>query len=353
MNILLVMAISFLLASCAVVSGSPSYQGKIKYNFDGSRFLNIKQHKSHSILDVISWRLQREDPSWPDWINNLQYPPSQDKNCSNDNVHITLINHATFLIQLNCINILTDPLWKERTSPVDWVGPKRIHAPGIPIDKLPNIDLVLISHNHYDHLDLDAVKSLKQKFNPQFISGLGNDLLLKKHDISKTTSLDWWEHSRYKNLEIYFVPAQHFSGRGLLDRDQTLWGGFVIKSRSKVIYFAGDTGWGPHFQLIKDRYGNIDLSILPIGQYEPRYFMKHAHINPEEAVRAMMILRSHYSIGFGADSIAGLADEKHGQAIMDLRKALRKHHLPLDRFITIAPGQNCSYETEIVCAEDI
>src|SRR5690606_12455675 len=162
-------------------------------------------------------------------------------------------------IQIDGLNIITDPIWSERTSPVSFAGPKRVRAPGMTFESLPPIDVVLISHNHYDHLDLPTLERLKDAFNPIFVVGLKNRELLESVGIKNIVELDWWQKQKIKNMDFTFVPAQHWSARGLFDKRKMLWGGFVIEG-SKRIYFAGDTGYGKFFKTIKEKIGEPDLS---------------------------------------------------------------------------------------------
>ena len=210
------------------------------------------------------------------------------------NLSVTWIGHATVLIQIDGINILTDPIWSERCSPVSFAGPKRYTKPGIEFESLPKIDIVMISHNHYDHMDLDTLVELEKKFKPVFFVGLKNKSLLKNLGISKIEELDWWESRKVKDIDIHFTPTQHFSGRGLFDKNSTLWGSYILKGSKNTIYFAGDTGYFEGFKEIANRFPSIDIAILPIGAYEPRWFMKEIHMNPEESFQAFLDLKAKY-----------------------------------------------------------
>jgi L-ascorbate metabolism protein UlaG (beta-lactamase superfamily) len=165
------------------------------------------------------------------------------------------------------------------------------------MDQLPPIDVILISHNHYDHLDMPTMIRLFDKHRPLVLTGLGNASLLKESGISKVKELDWWQHRNIKDLKLFFVPAQHFSGRGVSDRDKTLWGGFVIQTRYGNVYFAGDTAYGRFLNLISEKFGPMFLSFLPIGAFEPRWFMRPYHFDPGDAVRAHLDLESARSVG--------------------------------------------------------
>ena len=255
-------------------------------------------------------------------------------------IRATYINHATILIQVDGLNILTDPIWSERASPVTFAGPKRIRAPGIEISDLPEIDLVLISHNHYDHLDTATLRQLRQQQNkePVIVSGLGNAALLRSLGYDQAIELDWSDSSSVEGATVHFVECQHRSARGVFDQMRTLWGSFVIETSEGNIYFAGDTGYSPHFKEQGERFGSFALSILPIGAYEPRWFMKDIHLNPAEAVKAHIDLNSKQSLGmhFG---VFQLTWEPVDQPVTDLDTALQANQIDAGRFWALEPGQ--------------
>jgi len=198
---------------------------------------------------------------------------------------VTWIGHSTLLIQLDGVNILTDPQWSDRASPVHFAGPKRLMPPGMALEDLPPIDLVLISHDHYDHLDLETVRRLSQIHHPLFLVPLGLKTWFADIGITDVEESDWWESRRIKGLTVTGLPAQHFSGRTLWDRNRRLWGGWAIAGNSKRIFFAGDTGYYDVFKEIGDRLGPFDLAAIPIGAYLPRAMMKMTHLTPEEALQ--------------------------------------------------------------------
>jgi L-ascorbate metabolism protein UlaG (beta-lactamase superfamily) len=222
-------------------------------------------------------------------------------------VRFTLVNHSTILVQLPGCNILTDPVWSERASPFSWAGPRRHRKPGIAFDDLPPIDAVLISHNHYDHLDLPTVRRLARA-GPAFVVPNGVGRLLHVESIEPVVELDWGESAPLPGAMVHAVPALHFSSRGVLDRNRTLWCGYVIQTAERVIYFAADTGFGWHFAWVRDRFGPPDAALLPIGAYEPRWFMSPVHMAPDEALRAHEILQSRLSIAIHHGTFQ-LADE--------------------------------------------
>lgn len=198
---------------------------------------------------------------------------------------VTWIGHSTLLIQLDGVNILTDPQWSDRASPVHFAGPKRLMPAGMNLEDLPPIDLVLISHDHYDHLDLETVRRIAQLHHPLFLVPLGLKAWFADIGITDVEESDWWESRRIKGLTVTGLPAQHFSGRTLWDRNRRLWGGWAIAGNSKRIFFAGDTGYYDVFKEIGNRLGPFDLAAIPIGAYLPRAMMKMTHLTPKEALQ--------------------------------------------------------------------
>ena len=254
-----------------------------------------------------------------------------------------LRNHSTFLIQTQGLNILTDPIWSERTSPVQFAGPKRFVPPGIRWEDLPPIDVVIISHNHYDHLDVNTIKALARDPKASYYVTLGLSANLQELGVEKTYDLDWWEEIKLdENTTLACVPAQHFSGRGTYDRDKTLWAGFVIQSPAGNIYFAGDTGYGGFFKDIGEKYGPFRLSIIPIGAYKPYWFMSPIHISPEEAVQVHQDVRSDFSIAMHFGTFP-LADDGRDDPVTDLEAALEKHNLNKAQFIDLKNGESISF----------
>ncbi|MCL4105743.1 UNVERIFIED_CONTAM: hypothetical protein GTU68_028620 [Idotea baltica] len=209
------------------------------------------------------------------------------------------INHATVLIQIDGVNILTDPVYSKRASPFSWAGPKRYRAPGIPFEKLPKIDAVVISHDHYDHLDIGTLKKLRDRDNPKVIVGLGLKGFLRKFKLDNVEEMDWDESLTIKEIEITFTKAIHWSNRAFSPR-KTLWGGYVIKG-SSTLFFAGDTAYGPHFKEIREQYGPFDLALIPVGAYTPRFFMLHVHMDPQQAFKTHQDLdpAESYAIHWG------------------------------------------------------
>jgi N-acyl-phosphatidylethanolamine-hydrolysing phospholipase D len=225
-----------------------------------------------------------------------------------DGLTLTWVGHATFLIQMGGLNLLTDPMWSERASPVNFAGPRRLVPPGIAFDALPPIDAVLLSHNHYDHLDARTVRCLVARYpDARWITPLGLARFLRQRGAREVLELDWWEETRLGVLALGCTPAQHFSARGFGDRDRTLWCGWSVATPARQVYFAGDSGYHPEFAAIGDRFGPFHAALLPIGAYEPRWFMRPVHMNPEEAVQAFQDLhRSRPAISGRAGLMVGM-----------------------------------------------
>lgn len=258
---------------------------------------------------------------------------------------VTWIGHATALVQIGAVNVLTDPHFSERASPVQWMGPRRWQPPGIALADLPRIDVVLISHNHYDHLDEGSVRALNAQAGgpPMFVVPLGVERWLEAVGIVNAKALDWWHRIEVAGLAIHMTPLQHWSRRTLADTNTTLWGGFVVEGEAggslRRVFFAGDTGYSArHFTEIGARLGPFDLALLPIGAYEPRWFMGAQHVNPEEAVQIHKDLRARRSLGMHWGTFQ-LTDEPLDQPVRDLAAARDRFGLTADEFVTLRHGQ--------------
>jgi L-ascorbate metabolism protein UlaG (beta-lactamase superfamily) len=316
---------------------APRYHGPATDHFVDGRFVDQPPAQHHGFGDMMKFFRTKSGP-WRDWTENNDYPPPPARVGMGD-LHVTFVNHSTLLIQMDSLNILTDPIWSERCAPFSWIGPKRHRAPGVKFDDLPDIDFVLISHNHYDHCDIPTLKRLASKFHPRFITGLGNDLLLKKNGIDNVTAIDWGDSVRLsEDVMLHGVPARHFSNRGMFDRNATLWMGFVLEAPHGNVYFAGDTGFGPHFAEIAAEFSPIRLAALPIGAYEPSWFMKDVHINPAEAVKACEILGAETAVGIHFGTFK-LASDGQDQPITDLHAALDSSDVDNSRFWVLDFGE--------------
>jgi L-ascorbate metabolism protein UlaG (beta-lactamase superfamily) len=262
-------------------------------HFDGSVFFNPDGAQVRPFAAVPKMLSEKRTP-WPAHIPVVQQAPPP---LGAADAVVTFIGHSTFLIQTPAGNILTDPVYSERASPLAFIGPKRVRRPAVPFEDLPPIDVVLLSHNHYDHCDLATLAKLAKRFDPIVVTPLGNAGLVKSAGIRRVVERDWWENALKVPFEITITPARHFSARTPLDRNRALWGGFVVAAGARRIYFAGDSAYAPFFPEIPRRLGAIDLALLPIGAYEPRWFMQAVHMNPEEAVQAHLDIGSPETIG--------------------------------------------------------
>ncbi|MFK8021281.1 MAG: MBL fold metallo-hydrolase [Pseudomonadales bacterium] len=314
-------------------------------HFDGERFHNHSpDYKDKSFGDLLKWVFNREKVgSWTyqPLADSLTPPPAR----VNEGIQLTFVNHATLLIQVDGLNILTDPIWSKRCSPIPFAGPARYHPPGVPFESLPPIDLVLLSHNHYDHFDRPTLKRLNKDHSPLFVAGLGNESLLSKSGIpsDKILGLDWWQAHRVNDkVVLHGTPAQHWSTRNRIDTNKSLWMSYVLETSEGPVYFAGDTGLGKHFSQISDRYGPMRLSLLPIGAYTPRWFMKDNHLSPADALLAHDALRSTHSIAMHFGTFA-LGDDGQTIAADELRKLRAQRGMPETAFRIPTPGGRYDY----------
>ncbi len=241
------------------------------------------------MLSFLKWQMTADWEPWPEQVKNSfkDRPPER---INGERLRVSFIGHATVLIQTQGLNILTDPVWSERASPSKRFGPRRADEPGVAFEALPPIDAVLVTHNHYDHMDVETLSRLWHRDKPRIIVPLGNDTIIRAHDPSVEVEAYDWRDNIMLNLtvRIHLDKAHHWSARGMFDRHMALWASFVIETVDGSIYFVGDSGYGDgdHFREAYERYGPFRMAILPIGAYEPRWFMSYSHMNPDEAVRA-------------------------------------------------------------------
>ena len=307
-------------------------------NFNRGVFTNINPVKMHSFWNIlwtgITTDMERAD--WPEWVET-KADKSPVGRVHDGKTRITFINHATFLIQVGGFNILTDPVFSKRASPVSFAGPKRVHKPGVSLDDLPKIDVIIISHDHYDHLDLSSIKKLTKRDNPKIYVGLGvGSRLATSENIHE---LDWLESADVaEGFTLWFLDVQHFSGRSLADRNTTLWGGFLLNVGGKKIYFGGDSGYADHYKRTYERFGPIDIAFLPIGAYAPKRLFKTVHLDPFEAVQAHIDLKATISIGMHHGTFQISAESRIEPQIL-LEQAKRKANIAPFAFITLDVGK--------------
>jgi N-acyl-phosphatidylethanolamine-hydrolysing phospholipase D len=259
---------------------------------------------------------------------------------------VTWIGHATVLAQLGGINLLTDPIFSERASPVSFAGPKRTHPPGLSLAQLPRIDLVVISHNHYDHCDAPSLQALHAQPGgpPLFLVPMGLKAWMSEIGVSNVVEMDWWQSHRLGGVEVVMTPVQHWSGRSLTDRLDTLWGGWAVLAADAHLFFAGDTGYSPDFQDISRRLAprqgaaGFDIALIPVGAYAPRWFMKEQHVDADEAVQMHKDLRAVRSLGIHWGTFE-LTDEALDEPPRALARALDKAGVKADHFFLLALGQ--------------
>lgn len=309
-------------------------------HFDGTRFFNPERTIGKGLLDVIEWQLRRDKAPWPAAVPlaATDQPPGR---VEGNELRVSFVGHATVLIQTAGLNILTDPIWSERAFMVGWAGPKRVTPPGIAFEDLPPIDLVLVSHNHYDHMDLPTIARLRGSHDPLVITPLGNEHALHgAHSDLRIQTLDWWQHVAFNDrVRVHVVPVYHWSRRRPFDRNKALWGGFVIETPGGNLYVAGDTGLGTgaYFAQARERFGGFRLALLPVGGYEPRWFMKDQHVNPAEAVQVHELLGAPLTLGVHLRTFQ-LTDEAIDQPEVDLQAALAERNVAPGRFFTLLPG---------------
>lgn len=311
------------LGACA--TSTPRWDGPVTDHFDGSKFHNGPGAEPHGLSGLLKWMAHRDEGPWRRSVEDPPGPPPPGKVDAPGVVRVTFVGHSTVLLQLDGLNVLTDPVWSDRASPVGFAGPRRIRAPAIRFDDLPRIDVVLVSHNHFDHLDLPTLRQLAERDRPRVIVPVGNRVLLDRAGMPGATELDWWQDAPLApGVRVVVVPARHFSNRGPADAGNALWAGFVVEGRAGRVFFAGDTGYGPHFKEAARRLGAPRLALLPIGAYRPRWFMSPVHMGPDQAVEAAKDLgaRTSLAIHFGTFK---LADDGEEEPVKDLEEALAKN----------------------------
>ncbi len=317
------------------VISAKGYQGPATDHFDGVKFFSIGvtemkknteveegEDAKYASRSIIGWMLSRRKNVWVDRaLSHAPVIPAQ--RVTGAEIIATYINHATVLIQTEGVNILTDPIWAKRASPVPFIGPRRYAPPGLALDQLPPIDIVLLSHNHYDHLDLQTLKKIAVTHNPLIFAHLGNAAYLASKGIDGAVDLDWGDTQSAGAVSIHSVPAQHFAARGIADRNKTLWGGFVIRALHGDIYFAGDTGLGPFVDRIVEVYPHgFRLAILPIGAFRPRFVMGEVHMSPDEALSVAKKIKAKQSLAIHFGTFK-LADDKQDEPKNHLAELLK------------------------------
>lgn len=320
------------------------YKGPKSDHFDGKCFYNPWNPRKHSWKKVFHWMMTSEPHPWPKKVENEfeDIPPAR---VTGPELRVSFVGHSTVLIQTQGLNIVTDPVWTERIAPLQLGATKRVAKPGIAFERLPKIDLILISHNHYDHLNRKTVQMITKRDHPLIITPLGNDTIIKSFDPSiKVRVLDWDQSLKVSDqVTIHLEPSQHWSGRGIFDVDKALWGAFVIETTGGNIYFAGDTGFEAFlFEKCRAKFGSFRLCLLPIGIYEPRWLMQYVHMNPQEALSAFKLLGEPNTIGIHYGTFR-LADESYEAPLELLAFEKKLQGIPENNFRVLKIGESCFF----------
>jgi L-ascorbate metabolism protein UlaG (beta-lactamase superfamily) len=326
--------------------------GTLYFN-PGSAYSPSQEPKRGSSVRIWGWLFGSEWPEWPE-LKDPSYGPPPAVRVPKGTLQITPVGHATFLIQMDGLNILVDPIWSDRCSPVSWIGPKRHMKPGLRFEDLPPIDIVLVSHNHYDHLDLPTLKKLAERGTPRALVPLGNLDLVRESGIPDVEEFDWWQSARLSSdVTVTLVPAQHFSCRTLWDRNRTLWGGFVVSGPSGNVFYSGDTGYGPHFREIARRFSPIAVALIPISPFRTQPANealndpnRSVHMGPTEAVQAHLDLGAQVSIA-AHFRVFQLGSDGFDDAVYGLATSLKKRHLKPEAFIALSPGRSLDLTTHL------
>jgi L-ascorbate metabolism protein UlaG (beta-lactamase superfamily) len=318
--------------------GNPYHAGVPSDHFDGLRFFNPGHVETdRDFRDLLRWKLKERPAAWPRSVPARQTVPA----ARVAGVRATIVGHASVLIQSGSLNVLTDPVWSQRASPLPFLGPRRVWAPGIAFDALPQIDAVLLSHNHYDHLDMATLSRLHAKHRPLIVTSLGNNVILRRAiPGAQVVAGDWWDRIDIgKGGEVTIVPAYHWSSRTGRDRRMALWSGFVLSTDGGRTHFAGDTAYGDGriFREIRRRIGRPDLALIPIGAYAPRWFMSAQHTDPNEAVQIMEDLEAARAVGIHW-GVFRLTDEPRDEPPELLLEALARRGIAADLFPAGEPG---------------
>ena len=322
-------------------SANPYYSGPVSDHFDGLRFF-IEGVQEKSRLDFLRWQTSGGRVKWPEAFPSpfTDKPPARVEGGA---LRVSYVGHATLLIQTHGLNILIDPVWSERASPVQFAGPRRENAPGVALADLPPLDYVLVSHNHYDHLDLVTLGVLANAHpKAQFLSPLGNDAIMQDAvPLARQRTCDWGARVEIgPGAALHFEPCYHWSARGVFDRRMALWSAFVIETPAGKIYHIADTGFGDGalFRQAREKHGGFRLAILPIGAYAPRWFMQGYHIDPDEAVKIMQLCGAEFALAHHWGTFQ-LTDEPIDEPPRLLEAALARDAISPQRFQAKRPGE--------------
>ncbi|MCI5073057.1 MBL fold metallo-hydrolase [bacterium] len=333
-----------LLNACHSIN--PYFDSQKKHHtVDGFKNIDDAANKTPSTKKVFTWLFSRNKAKSQQQTEFHTISTNTLKLNNSSEVQLTWLGHSSILLQIKGFNILFDPVFSQRVSPFRFIGPKRQVPLPIRIESLPSIDYIIISHDHYDHLDIKSIKKIAA-LNPhlQILSPLAYRALFKKHEIANPVyELDWWEHIANDQLSFYLTPAQHWCKRGLLDKNERLWGSWFIQSENFNFYFAGDSGYSNHFKTIQQKLGSVDMAALPIGAYQPQWLMAQHHMSPKQALQAHIDLKSKRSVAIHWGTYI-LSDEALHQPKDDLIEASLAYKT-LSPFMTLAVGE--SYKLEL------
>jgi L-ascorbate metabolism protein UlaG (beta-lactamase superfamily) len=321
------------------------YAGPVSDHFDGERFFDPHGAPPRGRRDLLRWMADRYGrgtrAKWPAWAPSpyADRPPARVEGAG---WRVSYVGHASWLVQTAGLNILLDPVWSERASPLKFAGPKRVNDPGVAFADLPPIDVVLVSHAHYDHLDVATLSRLAKAHRPRVITPLGNDAIMRSHDPAIAAEVyDWNDRADIgAGVAVTLIATRHWSARSLSDRNMSLWASFVIEAPGGKIYFVADSSYGDGrtFREAGERHGPFKLALLPIGAYEPRWFMSDQHMNPAESVQAFIDCGAETALGHHYGTFQ-LTDEAIDAPLHALADALKVAEISPERFRTLRPGE--------------
>lgn len=338
------------LAATPVKAGNRYYRGPVSDHFDGTTFFNPDGQEPAGFSALLRWKLGEGPARWPVEWPSPHAGTVPEARIEGEALHVTMIGHATVLIQVAGLNILTDPVFSERASPFSFGGPRRVNPPGVAFEALPPIDLVLVTHNHYDHLDVATLARLKVAHDPLVVTPLGNDTIIRRAVPEMRIHVqDWGDAFQFGAATIHCEPAHHWSARGMRDRCMALWSSFVVETAAGRIYHIGDTGFhsGINYRAAREKHGGFRLAVLPVGAYEPRWFMKPQHQNPAEAVEGMKLAGAAFAVGHHWGTFQ-LTNEPLERPRSDLRGALATAGIETERFRSLVPGEAWSVPNRTV-----